>query len=506
MLRRCVTVGGKRISVSSWSKRRYATEVVSGISLNDGAPTIAPIKPSLWGQPTYKSHPTLLRPNELTPGITSEEYERRRAALMNGLPDNSIVILVAGSVKYMSQRTYSFRQASDFWYLTGFQEPDTAVILEKNSSSRGYKMTMFCGRKHAEYEKWNGPRSGFEAAISIFGADDARDIIHFPSHLKSVVTSYSNVYVDVPASKRRRSLLQYLSNQVAPKTEYESIIDALSSSRRRPLASEIIKLRTIKSPAEKRMMRLAADISGNAHADIMRFGEPGRSEADIAAHFQYRCLLNGAQRLAYVPVVASGPNALIIHYTANDQLINSDELVLVDAGCEYNGYASDITRTWPASGKFTAPQRDLYQAILNAQKQCIDLCTGKSGLSLHDLHRRSCQFLSTELRQIGFELHTGDLERILYPHFLTHPIGIDLHESSIDRADSIKSGMVITIEPGLYVPPDPRFPKHFHNIGIRIEDEVLVEQDYPVVLSVNAPKEIVDVEGACQGVLDIARR
>jgi len=179
-------------------------------------------------------------------------------------------------------------------------------------------------------------------------------------------------------------------------------------------------------------------------------------------------------------------------------------MVLIDAGCEYNGYASDITRTYPANGRFTPAQRDLYAAVLSAQKACIALCTTASGLSLTGLHNESVRLLKAELKQIGFRLTSGHVEVILYPHFLSHSIGIDLHESgNFDRDAPLKEGMVITIEPGLYIPPHPDYPRAFHNMGIRIEDEVLVQKEHPVVLSVAAPKEIEDVEAACQGSLGL---
>ncbi|KIJ19786.1 hypothetical protein PAXINDRAFT_107213, partial [Paxillus involutus ATCC 200175] len=463
------------------------------------------LKPSNYGQPVFQSHPHLLKPHELTPGIPVEEFERRRKELMDSLPSNSVVVSVAAPIKFMSGNIfYKFRQASDFWYLTGFQEPDAAVILEKTSTSRGYKMTLFSSGKDSDKEKWEGARTSFNDALSIFKADDAMSIEGFPSQLKSLVSLYSNIYIDIPGSTSRRSprtaksLLRYLSSPVQPKSDYESVVESLSSSRRHPLAPLVAKLRTFKSEREQQVMRAAADISGRAHAKTMRFTRPGISESTIAAHFEYLCSLAGSQRLAYVPVVASGPNALIIHYTSNNQMVQDDEMILMDAGCEYNGYASDITRTFPASGVFTEPQKDLYTAVLNAQKVLISLCTESAQLNLHELHRKSCDLLRRELNQIGFKLHTGDLERVLYPHFLSHPIGIDLHESAhLDRGEHLKARMVITVEPGIYVPPTPQFPKHFHNIGIRIEDQVLVGKEHPVVLSVAAPKEIVDVEGAC---------
>ncbi|KAJ6543936.1 peptidase M24 [Mycena capillaripes] len=471
-------------------RRRYATEASHDVS-----------KPSAFGQPVFQSHPHLVQSTELTPGFSAQEYETRRRNLMNSLPDSSVVVSVAGAVKYMSgQIFYKFRQASDFWYLTGFDEPNSAVILEKTSTSRGYRMTLFSAGKDSAKEKWDGARTGLDEATTLFQADDARSIDHFSSHLRSVLSAYSNVFVDVPPTITHKptkfttkSILKYLSPPVTPRTEYDSIVEALSKSRRKPLAPKIAQLRAIKSDAELRVMRQAADISGRAHAKTMRFARPGLSEAALAAHFEYLCSLAGSQRPAYVPVVASGANALIIHYTSNNHLIRENEVLLIDAGCEYNGYASDITRSFPASGTFTPPQRDLYAAVLSAQKALVALCTESSGLGMQQIHSRTCILLREELKQIGMDVRRDDLEQVLFPHYVSHPIGLGI----------LKANMVITIEPGIYVPPSPLFPKHFHNIGIRIEDEVVVGKEHPVVLSVAAPKEIADVEGACQGLLGL---
>jgi intermediate cleaving peptidase 55 len=270
---------------------------------------------------------------------------------MDGLPSNSVVISVAAPIKYMSGNIfYKFRQASDFWYLTGFEEPDAAVILEKTSTSRGYRMTLFSNGKDSDKEKWEGARTSFNDALSIFKADDAMSIESFPSHLKSLSSLYSNIYIDIPSSPSKRSprttksLLRYLSPPVQPRSGYEMVVESLSSSRRSPLAPLVAKLRAFKSEREQQVMRAAADISGRAHAKTMRFTRPGMSESAIAAHFEYLCCLGGSQRLAYVPVVASGPNALIIHYTSNNQMVQDGEMVLMDAGSEYNGYASDISQ------------------------------------------------------------------------------------------------------------------------------------------------------------------
>jgi len=378
-------------------------------------------------------------------------------------------------------------------------------------------MTLFCAGKDSHEEKWVGAKTGPHEATTLFSADEARSIGHFATHLRSITSLYSHIYVDLsplsstprPSSPKStsKSILRYLSSRrQGGESEIDEILESLSGSKRRSLAPRVAKLRAIKSPAELKVMRGAGDISGRALAKTMRFTRPGLSESAIAAHFEYMCCLAGSQRPAYVPVVASGPNSLIIHYTSNNQIVRENEMVLMDAGCEFNGYASDITRTYPASGRFTPAQRELYVAVLSAQKALIPLCTEASGMSLHDLHVRSMELLSIELRQLGFNSVSntgrgGDLD-VLFPHYLSHPMGIDLHESeNFDRMAPLKAGMVITIEPGIYVPPTPNFPKWFHNMGIRIEDDVVVGKEHPIILSVSAPKEIADVEGACQGLL-----
>ncbi|KAF7799118.1 hypothetical protein EIP86_010348 [Pleurotus ostreatoroseus] len=408
---------------------------------------------------------------------------------------------------------YKFRQASDFWYLTGFEESDSAVILEKNSSTRGYRMVMFSAGKDAYKEKWEGARTSHDDVVMHFKADDAQPISLLPSVLKNLASSSSYVYMDLPPSASTRRGRSMSHSGSSSKSDMDTLAESISNAKLQPLAPQVAKLRTYKSESEQRIMRAAADISGTAHALTMRYTQPGMSEHAVASYFEYLCAMDGAQRPAYVPVVASGANALIIHYTSNNQVIQKDEMILIDAACEYNGYASDITRTYPATGKFTPAQAALYNAVLQVQKYLVTLCTEATQISLAQIHRESCEALRKELNEIGFNLKgiagAGDLERILYPHYVGHPLGIDLHESThFERNEPLKAGMVITIEPGIYVPASPLFPKEFHEIGIRIEasgcaDEVLVGKDHPVVLSVNAPKEIVDVEATCQGLVDL---
>ncbi|PCH41637.1 hypothetical protein WOLCODRAFT_100967 [Wolfiporia cocos MD-104 SS10] len=477
------------------------------------------VKPSQFGQPLHPSHPHLVKDGELTPGIHADEYESRRRALMEGLPPNSLVICAAAKVKYMSGRTYKFRQGSDFLYLSGLLEPSAAFLLRSSPSTpRGYTYSIFHHFHTPSQALWDGPRTNDITLHDLFGADDVCPIDELPRALKKALRDADYVYVDQPQETRRTrksgSAWKALLEHLAPASLADAKADLLSalsdlgarSGKIRPLAPEVGRLRAIKSPAEQKIMRAAADVSAHAHTKTMRFAQPGMSEHVLAAHFEYLCAREWSQRPAYVPVVASGPNALTIHYTANDQLIREDELVLIDAGCELDGYASDITRTFPASGRFTPAQAELYSAVLAAQKRLVSLSNASAGYSLYQLHTESVHLLADELRAIGFNLDRSSVGLMaeLYPHFVGHPVGIDLHESShFDRDAPLKPGMVITIEPGIYVPPRPHYPKHFHNIGIRIEDEVLVGETYPTVLSVNAPKEVADVEGACTGALGL---
>nr|ODN93281.1 farnesyl-diphosphate farnesyltransferase [Cryptococcus depauperatus CBS 7841] len=483
-------------------------------------------KPPRFGQPHASTHPHLVHPGDLTPGVPAKEYEHRRRQLMEELGDGAKVICMGGTVRLMSQSIfYRFRQATDFYYLTGFHEPDATVILESApSTSRGYKYTLFVPPKNPHDSLWEGERAGIDGAVNNFGADEAHPNTCLSSFLSSFMSS-GNLFASLPPSpspspssqpfnpvpSRRRSPLMKLfspalnspSDFLPSDPPHLLLAAALSSERAMPLEKHLQRLRMIKTSVELALMKRAAEISSAAHTKVMRAAKIGGKEADLEAIFGFECAMEGSERQAYVPVVASGANALVIHYTKNDCVLNQDEMVLIDAGCEYHMYTSDITRTFPVSGKFTPPQHDLYQAVLNAQKECIKRCLVQDNTSLSELHRISCRLLLEELKQIGFRLSIGDVERTLYPHFLSHHLGSDLHDCPTrDRNAALVEGNVISIEPGVYVPHDTRFPKAFHGLGIRIEDEVAFQGEGPLVLSANAPKEIVDVEGACQGLLD----
>ncbi|KAF8760191.1 actin family [Rhizoctonia solani] len=345
---------------------------------------------------------------------------------------------------------------------------------------QGTQNIPFVKDKDPYDELWHGPRTGVQQSVKIFAADEGFSIEVLCKILDLVLKDANHFFSDVPSqvadsgfSKTSpKGLLSFLNLEQSSSTEV-TMMSILERHKPRSLHKEVMKLRKIKSLAERIAMRKAADVSGTSHAKANHaIAKSAETEAQLAAHFEYVCALQGAQRPAYVPVVARGANALAIHYTNNDCRLREGEMVLMDAGCELNGYASDITRTFPVgpSGQFTPPQRELYASILEVQKKLILMCTEESKESMNSLHNQSVDLLKKALRRVGFDLGAGGklIDR-LYPHYLTHPIGIDLHEGNSERHQYLVEGQVITIEPGVYVPADPIFPKWFHNIGIRIE-------------------------------------
>ncbi|OAV88263.1 hypothetical protein PTTG_08456 [Puccinia triticina 1-1 BBBD Race 1] len=512
-----------------------------------------------FGQPLPATHPHLLGPNDLTIGIPREEYAQRRAKLMEMLPDGSAVIIAGARTKWMAHHVfYPFRQSSDFWYLTGFQEPDSCLLLEKGNSTKGYTMTMFVRPKDPFQEMWEGARSGIDGVTEWFGADITYDISDLASRLKPVLTKSTNspVYLDLPSdiefpnlppwkstvplidffsknNSQTGNLTDFLSSapgnfSSSSRSDLDSCLAVLATSRSvnrgqtnqskyrpiRSLQAKLDSIKMIKSEAELKLLRMAADISAHGFKAAMRLAaecdsEGSRSEHDLVQTFEGACHQHSpgvGGRMGYVPVCAAGPAALTIHYTFNDRALKpGNQLVLLDAGFEYAGYVADITRTFPVGnkGKFTSAQKDLYEVVKNAEKELITQCHQGSGHSLSSLHRASCQLLKEGLVKLGFNLDHPDALNRLYPHYIGHPVGTDLHDTPTwNRSHRLKAGSVITIEPGVYVPDEDRYPKHFRGIGIRVEDMVHVRETDQVILSCNTPKEVVDVEACGSGLLD----
>ena len=444
-----------------------------------------------FGQPVHETHPHILAPGELTPGISAQEYADRRTKLAAQLPDKAVAIVAASDTIFRSGSVfYKFHQDPDFLYLTGFNEPEALAIIGKDSTGSDHTFHLYVREKDSKAEVWEGARSGIQAAKDVFNADEAGDVNNVKNILPEIVGEASRVYTDVTQPDTNQSALnRFLYGRSKKSTQFAELIGSSKVSRLRPLMND---LRAFKSSAEIDVMRKAGKASGRAHTDAMR--RSWTHERQLDAYLQYRFISHGCETIAFEPVAAGGANALGIHYIRNDDVLRDDEMVLVDGGGKYGGYIADITRTWPVSGKFSSVQRDLYQAVLNVQRSLISLCRGTATMSLDKLHNIAEQQLTEQLNQIGFNLSGKDIEA-LFPHHLSHYIGMDVHDTvGYSRKVVLQEGHCITIEPGIYVPDDERWPKHFRNMGIRIEDSIAIQEDSPLLLTAEAVKEVVDIE------------
>ncbi|RKP14526.1 peptidase M24, structural domain-containing protein [Piptocephalis cylindrospora] len=466
-----------------WSTRRtLARRIYSSLTSSPCNTTKA--GPVLAGQPLPSSHPHLLGPKDLTLGIEAAEYAERRRQLLEHLEPSSAAVILGYETRYATNNIfYPFQQATDFFYLTGFDEPEAAAVLEKLSDKKE-KYTLFVRPTDAHSALWEGSRAGLEGARTHFHADNAKTQKEFTGYYDATLSRVKQLLVDRP-----KDINLFASQHILRPGE----------SQLRPLSPIVQKMRWIKSAAEIRIMHQAGQISGEALIEVMRHTRPGMSEDLLASRMEWECRKRGAKGLSYVPVVAGGRNALTMHYVQNQQCLRDGDLVLMDAGCSYGGYCSDITRTWPVNGTFTSPQRDLYEAVLAVQKRCIKMCTEEQAISLDEIHNASVKATVQELANLGWTTNRSvSVERRLYPHHVGHFLGLDVHDTpNIGRHLPLKAGCVVTIEPGLYVPDEPQFPKAFRGIGIRIEDDVVVGPTKPFILSAWAPKEVADLEALC---------
>lgn len=364
-------------------------------------------------------------------------------------------------------------------------------MIQKTGDKLGdFLFYLFVRPKDPVAEQWSGPWSGVEAAEDVFNADHAGDIKQACKLLQPILSKASKIYTDISASSNKK--FHALLDSVSPD-------DPLPTSPLRPLVND---LRIIKSSAEIANMRHAGRVSGRAITDAMR--RAWAHEKDLSAYLDYAFTKDGCSGPAYVPVVAGGRRANLIHYTLNNARLDPDELILVDAGGEYGTYITDITRTWPARGKFTPAQRDLYEAVLRVQRTGVALCRASSGMTLDGIHHATEAALRTELSRLGFDVGgSGAGARALeavFPHHVGHYVGLDVHDCpGYARNVALRAGHCVTIEPGVYVPDDEAFPAHFRGMGVRIEDSVAVGEQFPLVLTTEAVKEVVDIEALREG-------
>lgn len=427
----------------------------------------------------------------MTPGITAQEYHDRRQKLASTLPPNSIAIVTASTIKYRSGAVfYEFHQDSNFFYLTGFNEPEACAVIQVGfNPSSDYEFHLFVRPKDAIAEQWDGARSGGQAALDVFNADHTGDISDIAALLKPLIANSNEVYTDL--SEVKSSYSKFFGSKASDHDE--TLTALLKNSRVCALKPLINARRIIKSDAEIANMRKAGQISGRAFTNSMR--RSFTKEKDLWNYMSFEFKNGGCETEAYVPVVAGGKNALAIHYVRNDEELKNGDCVLVDAGGEYGGYITDITRTWPINGKFSDAQRDLYEMILKVQRSSVAICRASANISLDGIHSIAEKGLEDGLKSLGFDLSSRGALQELFPHHVGHYIGLDVHDCpGYSRVGNLKEGMCVTMEPGIYVPHDEKWPKAFRGIGIRIEDSICVGASNPIVLTTEAVKEVVDIE------------
>jgi Xaa-Pro aminopeptidase len=438
------------------------------------------------------------------PSIPFSEFKQRRAQLLAQLSDNCVVVMSAAKEVTRSRDTeYAFRQNSDFHYLTGFPEPDAWLILEKIDGVTS--STLVCRVKDKTAEIWQGRRIGKDLAKQQYLFDNTASLDELDTVLKGKLNNKDVLYWaqgdDKSTDKQIFKLLAELrasarSGKIAP----EQQIDV------RPLIHE---MRLFKSANEVAVMRQAGEISAAAHKRAMLFSaaqvKSGKdvTEYQLEAEIHHHFAMNKARYPAYGTIVGGGDNACILHYTENKDEINPDDLVLIDAGCELEGYAADITRTFPVSGKFSPEQKAIYQLVLNTQQAVFDAI--KPGARLKDLTDLSVEVITQGLIELGIlqgELNTlidQNAHRAFYMHGLSHWLGLDVHDVGLYNIDGearpLKEGMVFTVEPGIYIDAESQCDPKWHGIGVRIEDNVVITQNGFENLTHPVPKTIEEIEG-----------
>ncbi len=430
--------------------------------------------------------------------LNTKEFERRRDALMAQMEPNSIAILPSAKEKTRSRDTdYPYRQDSDVLYLTGFAEPDSVLVLIPGREHGAF--VLFCRERDPEKEIWDGYRAGPEGAVRDFGADDAFPIADIDDILPGLIEGRERVYYAMgKAPEFDRQVMDWV-NRIRAKVRS----GATPPGEFLDLDHFLHELRLIKNTAELKLMAKSAEIAAKAHVRAMQRAAPGVMEYQLEADILHTFSSMGARFPAYNTIVGGGANGCILHYVENNQPLNDGDLVLIDAGCEYEYYASDITRTFPVNGQFSEPQKALYQLVLSAQAAAIEQV--RPGNHWNDPHEISVRVITEGLVALG--LLKGDVEtliesgayRAFYMHRIGHWLGMDVHDVGDYKVAGqwrvLEPGMVMTVEPGLYVSPDNTdVDQQWRGIGIRIEDDVVVTKSGCRVLTEGVPKTVEAIE------------
>ena len=417
--------------------------------------------------------------------LPKEEFGERRTRVFTQMQPNSVLLLFSEIEKRRNNDcSYPFRQDSYFWYLTGFNEPNAALLLLKTEQAE--KAIIFLRPRDPLLETWNGRRLGVERAPQQLNVNEAYSIEEFSTVLPKILKNLTALY-HVPEI-----------HTWGDKLVTESAVSFSEILDWRPMLSE---MRLIKSPNEIRLMQQAGQITALGHIKAMQTTRPNHFEYEIESDILHEFNRHCARFPSYNSIVAGGNNACILHYTENDRPLNDGDLVLIDAGCEFAMYAGDITRTFPVNGKFSQPQREIYELVLKAQKRAIELLV--PGNSIKQANDEVIRIKTQGLVNLG--ILNGDVDTLIeqqayrqfYMHGLGHWLGLDVHDVGSygqDKQRILEIGMVITVEPGIYISEDADVPEQYKGIGVRIEDNLLMTEYGNKILTAAAPKEIADIE------------
>ncbi len=430
-------------------------------------------------------------------GIPAAEFARRRRQLMRMAGDDAILVLPSAPQRVRSHDThYPYRQDSDFWYLGGFPEPESVLVLVPGRAHG--EVLLFCRERDPEREAWDGPRFGQEGAVEVFGMDDAYPFEDMDEILPGLLEGRSRVYYHFGRDAEFDLKLIGWVNRVRAQVRH----GAQPPHEFLELGHLLHEQRLFKSREELKLMQAAADISVRAHQAAMRVVRPGIHEYELQAELE--CVFRAADACpAYASIVGAGANGCVLHYVANNARVRDGDLVLVDAGAEYRNYAADITRTFPANGLFSKEQRALHDLV--GQAQAAALAQARPGNPWSALHEAAVETLTEGLLQLGLLKGTlakniaGEHYKRFYMHKSGHWLGLDVHDVGDYRIDGeprlLEPGMVLTIEPGLYVSPgDTSVPARWRGIGIRTEDDVAITDDGHRVLTAGLARSAEEIE------------
>ncbi|MBS9403396.1 Xaa-Pro aminopeptidase [Halomonas sp. TRM85114] len=428
--------------------------------------------------------------------ISNAEYCQRREALMASLPTDTAVLLPGASLMTRSRDSeFTFRQDSDLHYLTGFPEPDALLVLlpgrEEGAS------VLFCQDRDPALEAWTGIRLGADGAVREHGLDQAFENAEREERLEALLDGRTTLYLPL-ADGEALALAEDMRQRLAARARRGARAPEVFAD----LAPHLHERRQIKSESELALMRHAALISAQAHRRAMHVSRPGLAEYQLQAELEHEFRWRGGSGPAYASIVGGGRNACVLHYIENRDVLRDGELVLIDAGAEFDLYAGDITRTFPVNGRFSAAQRALYDVVLSVQIQAVDAV--RPGVTLLEIHDAVVRGLTEGLISLG--LLKGEVQaridddsyRRFYLHSTSHWLGLDVHDVGPYRCDGaplpLRPGMVLTVEPGLYIPADEDIPEAFRGIGIRIEDDVAVTEAGHDILTASVPKQVAEIE------------